>query len=293
MSDTSKDGNDVELEEPLELELQPEAEMFPASGAGSGAAGETVAEPSADTAADEGLAQGQWVWQYAAPPPPPSFAAVFFSGQAVKSHYRFFACALLVVVGCLLPWGPAGEGAAAAPFLPPGVAGYQTVTGAISLALGLWLLFAACYGVYTGRHKILPVFLMIEPAVVAWLRTADAWGRLPEEFSTLERLQHVFDVAGTGVMLTLVGSTWVAGGFLLLLGKVYAKKDDKGSARRSARGGRDKPRADGELPAGEQGGGDEASASSTSSSSDESGGAVAGGNGKDKGGRAGRRGRRG
>src|SRR5262249_61467600 len=64
-----------------------------------------AAPGAAPSASDADLVPGQWVWQYGAPAPPPPFSAVFFSGQALGELYRFFACGLLVLVGCLLPWG--------------------------------------------------------------------------------------------------------------------------------------------------------------------------------------------
>jgi len=223
------DSDSKDLEQIPELELQPDA-----AGAGAADAG----------AADDGGVDGQWVWQYAAPAPPPSFLAVFFSGTALKELYRFFACALLVIIGCLLPWGPMTDGDGE---VIPGMglgdlpAGYETPAGAISLVLGLWLLFSACYGIYTRRQKILPVFLMIEPAIVTWGRTLKAWKSLESE-SALDKVVELFEVAGSGVMLTLIGSTFVAVGFLLLLGKVYTKKDDKGAARRATKSDKgDKP----------------------------------------------------
>lgn len=189
-----------------------------------------VGEPVADASAD-----GQWVWQYAAPAPPPSFGARFFSGRALPELYRFFACGLLVVLGCLLPWGPTPSGVeGGAPFLPvPDSAGYETTAGAASLVIGLWLVFSACYGIATGRQKILPVFLMLEPTAVSWLRLLDAHGAMGTESGILALL----DAAGTGVLLTLVGSSVVTLQFVLVMAKVYTKKDDKGAARKGRKDG--------------------------------------------------------
>lgn len=217
----------------------------PAPAAAPAAEATSVADP----AAADPAAGGQWVWQYAAPPPPPSFGAAFFSGTAVKDLYRRFAAALVVVIGCLLPWGPVMEtvpntaeaiadGAAAtieqmAPMA--GVAGVETLAGALTLLLGLWLMYASLHGIYTSQQKILPVFLMIEPAIVSWMLTLDAWAGVESE-GFLERLNELGQRAGTGVLLTLVGSTYVAGAFLLLFAKVFVKKDPESkSAKRAAR----------------------------------------------------------
>lgn len=206
-----------------DLELEPELDVQPE--ASSGGAG----------------AEGSWVWQYAAPPPPPSFLAVFFSGTALKELYRFFACGLLVVLGSLLPWGPtlsATDGADAVALVPPPHAGVETPAGALALVIGLWLVFSSCYGIYSRRQKILPVFLMLEPAIASWGRLLDAWAAVDAE-QPFAKVGQLLDLAGSGVLLTLVGSTWVSLGFLFLVGKVYAKKDDKSAARRApARGAR-------------------------------------------------------
>lgn len=250
MSD-SNDKQDLELEPELELEQLDDAE------AGTDAASESppILEaapiaPAAETVASDegGGVEGQWVWQYGAPPPPAPWSAAFFSGTALKELYRFFGCGALVVLGCLLPWGPQTELVAndAVSILegadeyidvvltPPALSGYETPAGAISLVIGLYLMWSAGYGIYTSRQKILPVFLMIEPAFVSWVRTADAWA-LVEAPGIVEQVQELFMIAGTGVMLTLVGSTWVAASFFLVVAKVYAKKDDKGAARRSSK----------------------------------------------------------
>jgi len=245
---TDPDQNDLP-----ELELDPVEPVADGGAEAEAPAVETapVAEPEpavAAAAAPEASAesdpeQGQWVWQYAAAPPPPSFGAAFFSGTALPELYRFFGCALLVVVGCLLPWGPMTESSSMTLedgtvevseglMTVPSVIGVETTLGALSLLIGLWLMFSSCYSIYTRRQKILPVFLMIEPAIVTWMKlleTNDQAGSM----GVLEML----DAAGTGVLLTLIGSTLVSIQFFFVVGKVYTKKDDKGAARRSAKTG--------------------------------------------------------
>ena len=253
---TDPDQNDLP-----ELELDPIEPVAEGGTEGELPIVETApaAEPEAVapvTAAPEASAesdpeQGQWVWQYAAPPPPPSFGAAFFSGTALPELYRFFGCALLVVVGCLLPWGPMSESSSMTLedgmvemsdelMAVPSVIGVETTLGALSLIIGLWLLLSSCYSIYTRRQKILPVFLMIEPVIVTWMKlleTNDQSGSM----SILEML----DAAGTGVLLTLIGSTLVSIQFFFVVGKVYAKKDDKGAARRSSKAGAKGKGADG------------------------------------------------
>lgn len=186
-------------------------------------------------------AEGTWVWQYGAPPPPPSFGARLFAGNASPEFLRFAFCALLVIIGCLLPWGPtqfveagAAEAVADAPYLvPPAVRGVDLPLGALSLALGIWLLYAACAGAYSGRHRILPVVLMIEPAIVTLGHLGDAM-----EAAGDDGILTALDYAGSGVLMTFVGSAFMALQFLFLLGKVFAKKDDKGATPRASKGGK-------------------------------------------------------
>lgn len=247
LSDESPAADAPATDAPAPAEAAPAADAAPASDAND-------ASPTQEAAAATGgEVQGQWVWQYGAPPPAPPWSARFFSGAAVKDLYRFFACGLLVVIGCLLPWGPVVELEANDPLaiveggpelieviqMPPPTAGYEWPLGALSLVIGLWLVFSSAYGIYTNRQKILPVFLMIEPALVSWSVTLDSW-EMVESTSTLDQIQELFMVAGTGVMLTLVGSTYVALNFLMVVVKVYAKKDDKASGRRGGKGGKDK-----------------------------------------------------
>lgn len=191
----------------------------------------TAASPTAPATAPATVAtevEGQWVWQYGAPPPPPSFGARFFSGRALGELYRFFACGLLVFIGSLLPWGKSmawvvEHGESTLAYEPP--AGYELTLGAISMALALWLIGASCYGIYTGRQKIMPVFLMLIPAWISWGRMLEAWD-LVADMAMMDALVKVAEVAGTGVFLTMVGSTIVALQLLLVVLKVLRKKPD-------------------------------------------------------------------
>ncbi|MFT7461675.1 MAG: hypothetical protein ACI9EF_000009 [Pseudohongiellaceae bacterium] len=224
-----------------------------------------VVEAAAPAGADGDPEQGQWVWQYGAPPPPPSFGASFFSGNALPELYRFFGCALLVVIGCLLPWGPVSEstsmtledGTVAVSeklMSVPNMIGAETTLGALSLLIGLWLLFSSCYSIYTRRQKILPVFLMIEPAIISWTRLL-ATNDQAADLSFLEML----DAAGTGVLLTLVGSSFVSLQFFMVVAKVTAKKEEKAPRRASAKAaeegadGSDKKKAAGKKDPGSKG----------------------------------------
>lgn len=191
-----------------------------------------VAEP-APAAADAGL-EGQWVWQFAAPPPPPSFSAVFFAGRAFPELYRFFGAGVLVAIGALLPWGPGAawlaevDAEAAAGYAGP-QAGVATPMGALTLLIALWLAWAACYGIYSGRQKIVPVFLMLLPAWFTWSETAAAWGRMPSNWGAQLKLYEVFKGTGSGVFLALIGSSIVAVQLLLTIARLF-RKDPKAAA---------------------------------------------------------------
>ncbi len=205
--------------------------------------------------------RGTWVWQFGAPPPPPSFGAKFFSGNALGELYRFFGCALLVFIGCLLPWrgtldvmlpdtGIEAVGGADAETLSTAVEtlmpGYSIASGAVSMVIALWLLFASLYGIYSGRQKILPVFLMLEPAFVSWSRTLASWDTVAD-VPWADKFTALWAHAGTGVLLTLLGSTIVAVQLVLVTVKVSQKtpeEKDKAAARaakKATRGGGDKP----------------------------------------------------
>jgi hypothetical protein len=195
-----------------------------------------VAEPQ--PAATGGELEGQWVWQFAAPPPPPPFSAIFFAGRAFPELYRFFAAGVLVALGTLLPWGPTVEwvvnqGNSTVGYSGPPT-GFDLPIGAVCLALALWLTWAACYGIYTGRQKILPVFLMLLPAWITWKRTLDAWGQIPDDYGFQLSLYTVFDVAGSGVLLALFGSTLVAVSLLLTIARL-TKKDPKAAEKSRAK----------------------------------------------------------
>lgn len=204
-----------------------------------------TATPAADTtAAASGHVEGQWVWQYAAPPPPPSFGAMFFSGRALGELYRFFACGLMVFIGCLLPWGKSMEwvvehGESTLAYAPP--AGYELTAGAVSMALALWLMGVSCYGIYSGRQKILPVFLMLFPAWFTWGRMMDAW-ELVADLGFKEKIARVSEVAGTGVMLAMLGSTIVAVQLLLVVLKVMKKQPAPEGGGRTRKAKESKPK---------------------------------------------------
>ena len=168
--------------------------------------------------------EGQWVWQYAAPAPLPPFSARFFSGMALAELYRFFACGLLVAVGALLPWRTGDVH----------VAGYELTVGALTLAVAVWLCLSACYSIYTGRQKIIPVFLMLIPFEASLVRFFESWGAV-SDMGFKERLSGVFEHAGTGVMFTVFGSTIVVGQLLSVLVKVFQKtpEEKEKAARRT------------------------------------------------------------
>ncbi|MBM3985532.1 MAG: hypothetical protein FJ296_07585, partial [Planctomycetes bacterium] len=263
MSDPKNDDLDLDLD--LQLEEAPPAasapapvaSMAPSAAAGAAAAQDPaqgasiVAEPAA--AAPAAGVEGQWVWQFAAPAPPPPFSAVFFAGRAFAELYRFFAAGVLVALGALLPWGSSARwltdiGAEVPAGYAGPTAGVATPAGALCLALSLWLVWAACYGIYSGRQKILPVFLMLVPAWMTWSRTLDAWGRMPaEEWGLQLKLVELFQGAGPGVMLAWAGSTLVVVQLALTIGKLFRKDPKAGDDKARARKPRDEKAAKAEA----------------------------------------------
>ncbi len=265
MTDPAKDtdGDDLDLDLDLDLEA---AEPGDATSATSIVAEETTLEPAeAEAVAAAGMAdptQGRWVWQFGAPPPPPSFGSRFFSGTALKELYRFFGCGLMVFVGSLLPWSTkvesevaaelAAEGdAAAAPTLElihALVPGYELPIGAIVMMLALWLIYATCGAIYTGRQRIMPIVFMLIPAEASWKRFIEAWGAMGD-VGIMDRIAGVFTATGTGVMLTLVGSTVVVLQLFTTIGKVMGKtpEEKEKAAKRAAskdKGGKGKAKKD-------------------------------------------------
>jgi hypothetical protein len=239
--------------EPADEDSTPRITLGAAAAAGGaglvaepGSASTTTRGAAEAAAGDGGELEGQWVWQFAAPPPPAPFSAVFFSGRALPELYWFFASALLVLLGCAMPWGPSlawvvERGESTLGYTSP-PAGYELPGGALCLAVAVWLLAAAAYGIYTGRQKILPVFMMLLPAWLSWSRALSAWGEVGavSELGFKERIARLFEVAGTGVLLTMVGSTIVALQLLVVITKVMKKQPaDAGRARK----GGDKPAA--------------------------------------------------
>lgn len=280
--DKDKDGDD-DLDLDLEL-VEDEGSgaddstpaVAPAESTSSGESDDAVTLEPAEAAAvaAAGAAdptQGRWVWQFGAPPPPPSFGSRFFGGAALGELYRFFFCGVMVVVGALLPWGvevdapapaeteqaaaestdAAADGAAAAAdavaeVVGTHVPGYELVAGAFALLLGLYLVYGACVGIYSGRQKILPIALMLIPAEASWKRFVEAWGSLGDA-GFLDKLTEVFAVTGTGVMVTLLGSTVVVLQFLATIGKVMQKtpEEKEKAAKRAASRGKSKGKAKG------------------------------------------------
>lgn len=236
---------DDDLALPLDLDLAQAAPDAPSPAPATPVA--AGPEPAAAAPAEPG---GQWVWQFAAPPPPQPFSAAFFSGHAFPELYRFFAAGVLVALGTLLPWGPTvawmvERGNSTVGYSGP-PAGFEQPIGALCLALALWLVWAACSGIYSGRQRILPVFLMLLPAWVTWKRTLDAWAQLSDADAIQVRLAAVFDVAGSGVLLALVGSSMVALQLLLTIVRL-ARKDPK--AAEKARATKPRERKAGDEPA--------------------------------------------
>jgi len=220
------------------------ADPAPAPSAPDVAHGASVVTAPAPSAVQDAGLEGQWVWQFAAAPPPAPFSSVFFAGRAFPELYRFFAAGVLVALGTLLPWGASAAwlrdiGAEVAATDAGPAAGCTSPVGALCLALALWLIWASCYGIASGRQKILPVFLMLLPTYVTWSRTLDAWGRMPAEWSVQLRGVEVFEGAGPGVMLALAGCTLVTLQLVVSVGRLFRKAPKAGVEKARVRTPRD------------------------------------------------------
>ena len=127
--------------------------------------------------------------------------------------------------------------------------GFMVPMGAVCLALSLWLVWGACTNIYARKPMILPAFLMFIPAEVTWVRLLDAWGAADTSLGIADQVNQVLYTMGTGVLLTLVGSTVVAVQFVLTLGKVLGSKKEPATGR-AAKAKKEKPaKAKKEKPA--------------------------------------------
>lgn len=214
-----------------------------------------------------GTVEGNWVWQFASAPPPPPFLARFFAGSASADLYLFFTCGLLMVVGGFMPWAtqPVLDADGAVGYHAPTLDGIETPLGALTLGLGLWLVFAAAGAIYRGAAGggiIAPVFLTLVPLALVWRRVLGVlggdvgWGEL-------------FAVSGTGTLFALVGTTLAELAFVFSLVRVFAKKDpakadraarrkkdDRGKAKGKGKGkpkGKDETKDEGEDGKGRKG----------------------------------------
>lgn len=128
-------------------------------------------------------------------------------------------------------------------FVLPGCSGYQTLTGAFFLLLGLLLILQMRTAIAERRVALGAVLLMLLPAGWSWYKFFDvatkvdgfSWGGL-YKLAAWERL--ALEV-GTGYLLILVGSTYVAYQFVkALLGAASGgKKDAVPAPAAAARGG--------------------------------------------------------
>ena len=72
------------------------------------------------------------------------------------------------------------------------------------------------------------------------MRLLDAWGAADGSLGFADQLNQVLYTMGTGVLLTLVGSTLVAVQFVLTLGKVLGSKQEPATGR-AAKAKQEKP----------------------------------------------------
>lgn len=217
---------------------------------------EVAAAPSVD-------AQG------ATPVSLPGMPAPVFGMRAPKEYYRFFFAGLLIVLGCLMPWGPQMD-----------LVGWKTVSGGVCMIIGLmicwtsWVAIAhSRFGLNNMTWLILAVIPLIGqilnlvnafelPAVKAYITSAlqgpnaeyviDSWGDLFKNLRGYikkdvrgDEIANFFRNYGSGKFFVLVGSVLAEVLFLMSLvtgakrgAQQKAQKEAARSAAKSSRKGR-------------------------------------------------------
>ena len=77
-----------------------------------------------------------------------------FNPQASKEYYRFLFCGVLIVLGCLMPFGPDYAGA-----------GYKSFMGGIHFLIGLGMIWSAWAGISVNKPSMKWIMLGFVPAV--------------------------------------------------------------------------------------------------------------------------------
>jgi hypothetical protein len=183
-----------------------------------------------------------------------------FNPEAHKEYYRFLFAGVLVLVGCLMPFGPQP------------VPGYYSITGGAMLIIAIGLAWSMWGAINTGKFRMKWVLLMFfpfvwslmhlmkpaeEPAVAEWIAAAhragnasetvvEGWGEFFKTLvarSDLNRgakcsafIQHL----GAGKVMVFLGSLLAEFYFLAgLFGGIKKAREKKGAAVASRRRGRD------------------------------------------------------
>lgn len=191
----------------------------------------------------------------AAPAPVPMTAA---PSQPFPQFTRFLTGGVIVLVGCLLPFGssltttmvppntlhskvaavptktPAQEladsmknntpiPAAAAPVEHklPAMMGIETFTGALWMLFALGLIASMRQCMRDNKIRLKSVMLMLIPAGWAWVKLFEVKSTIPDfdigAVYKIRMLEHLAQNIGSGFLLVLIGSSYVAINFIMAI----------------------------------------------------------------------------
>lgn len=192
--------------------------------------------------------------------------APLFSMRAQREYYRFMFAGVLMLLGCMMPFGPEWD-----------MAGYKTLGGAVFTVIALGILWTSWIAISHGRFDLsamrwlilatIPLTIQIwhlvgafdEPAVVEYIRLTkaanpanldlpiDSWGKLGNYLAHVktphysQQLDNFVRAYGPGKLVLLLGSLLAVKNFLMgVLSGMKAGKAQK-AAQEAARAATKKP----------------------------------------------------
>ena len=88
-----------------------------------------------------------------------------FNPNASKEYYRFLFCGVLIVLGCLMPFGPDYAGA-----------GYKSFMGGIMFLIGIGMIWSAWAGISVNKPSMKWIILGIIPAIWGVMKLLEGFG---------------------------------------------------------------------------------------------------------------------